>query len=119
MAIYAARRTSARPDPLSAVFGALANPTRRAMLERLAAGPSSVTELARPFRLRQPSISKHLKVLEQAGLVERGRDAQWRPRALNAARLREANAWLEKFERLWTGRLDRMEQLLRTLQSDR
>lgn len=117
--MYAAQRTSREPDRLTAVFGALANPTRRAMLDRLATGPCSVTELARPFRMRQPSISKHLKVLEQAGLVERGKDAQWRPRVLKAAPLKEANAWLEKFERLWEARLDRMEQYLNSLQSDR
>ena len=111
-------RRAAAPDPLSAVFGALADPTRRAILDRLGTGVHSVTELAEPFRMSQPSISKHLKVLERAGLVVRGRDAQWRPRALRAAPLREADAYLEKFRELWDERLDRMELYLEKLQSD-
>ena len=104
-------------DTLSAVFGALADPTRRAILDRLSTGVASVTELAEPFRMSQPSISKHLKVLENAGLVVRGRDAQWRPRALDPAPLAEANAYIEKFRKLWEDRLDRLELYLRELQS--
>ena len=98
-----------RTDPLSAVFFALAAPTRRAILERLRGGARSVNELARPFGMSQPTISKHLKVLERAGLVSRGKDAQWRPRALDAAPLRAAKTYLERFRELWEKRLDRME----------
>lgn len=118
MAIYARRRRPAAPDRLSAIFGALADPTRRAMLERLRRGVCSVTELAAPFRMAQPTISRHLKVLERAGLVVRGRNAQWRPRALKAAPLREANVYLERFKALWENRLDRMELYLKELQAD-
>ena len=117
--MHARSRRPGAPDPLSAVFGALADPTRRAILDRLGTGVHSVTELAEPFRMSQPSISKHLKVLERAGLVVRGRDAQWRPRALRAAPLKEADAYLEKFRKLWDERLDRMELYLEKLQSDR
>jgi DNA-binding transcriptional ArsR family regulator len=106
------------PDSLSAIFGALADPTRRAILDRLSTGVRSVTELAEPFQMSQPSISKHLKVLEKAGLVVRGRDAQWRPRALETAPLEEANAYLEKFRKLWEERLDRLELYLKNLQSN-
>jgi DNA-binding transcriptional ArsR family regulator len=102
---------------LSAIFGALADPTRRAILKRLSTGVHSVMELAEPFRMTQPSISKHLKVLENAGLVVRGRDAQWRPRAIRAAPLAEANAYLEQFRTLWEERLDRLELYLKELQS--
>jgi DNA-binding transcriptional ArsR family regulator len=118
MAIYARRRKTTPPDTLSAIFGALADPTRRAMLERLGTGVHSVSELAEPFRMSQPSISKHLKVLEKAGLVVRGKDAQWRPRAINAVPLKEADAYLKRFEKLWDERLDRMERYLKDLQSD-
>ncbi len=118
MAMRVRTRRAAAPDPLSAVFGALADPTRRAILDRLGTGVHSVTELAEPFRMSQPSLSKHLKVLERAGLVVRGRDAQWRPRALRAAPLKEADAYLEKFRKLWDERLDRMELYLEKLQSD-
>ena len=90
------RRRSA-PDRLSIVFGALADPTRRAMLGRLRARELTVTELGKPFKMSQPTISKHLKVLERAGLVVRGRDAQFRPRALRAAPLKDANHYLERF----------------------
>jgi DNA-binding transcriptional ArsR family regulator len=99
------RRRSA-PDRLSAVFGALADPTRRAMLERLRARELTVTELAKPFKMSQPTISKHLKVLERAGLVVRGRDAQFRPRALRAAPLEDANHYLELFRAQWNDRLE-------------
>jgi len=113
MAIYS--QTSS--DALTAVFGALADPTRRAILDRLSTGVASVKELAEPFRMSQPSISKHLKVLENAGLVVRGRDAQWRPRALEAAPLAEADAYLQKFRKLWEERLDRLELYLKELQA--
>lgn len=116
MAIYARRQKAEPHDHLSAVFGALASPVRRAMLEQLAGGVRSVGELAEPFRMSQPTISKHLKVLEKAGLVVQGRDAQWRPRALKAAPLKEANTYLEKFRKLWEDRLDRLELYLDSLQ---
>jgi DNA-binding transcriptional ArsR family regulator len=103
-----ARRRSAS-DRLSVVFGALADPTRRAMLDRLRARELTVTELAKPFRMSQPTISKHLKVLERAGLVVRERDAQFRPRTLHAAPLKDANQYLELFRAQWDGRLDRLE----------
>ncbi len=111
------RRRSAAPDPLSAIFGALADPTRRAMLDRLRERPYSVSELAAPFDMTQPSISKHLKVLERAGLVVRGRDAQLRPRALAPEPLQDATAYLEQFRALWNARLDRLEQYIAKLQS--
>jgi DNA-binding transcriptional ArsR family regulator len=105
-------------DPLSAIFGALSDPTRRAILDRLGTGVQSVTQLAKPFRMSQPAISKHLKVLENAGLVVRGKDAQWRPRSIEAAPLAEASAYLDKFRKLWEERLDRMELYLEKLQSN-
>ena len=107
----------ASSDSLSLVFGALADPTRRAILEQLSTGVRSVSELAEPFAMSQPAISKHLKVLERAGLVVRGKDAQWRPRAINPAPLKEANVYLERFEKLWDERLDRMQSYLDALQS--
>lgn len=107
----------ARNDSLSLIFGALADPTRRAILDRLSTGVHSVSELAEPFRMSQPTISKHLQVLERAGLVVRGKDAQWRPRALQAAPLREVDAYLAKFRALWDARLDRLESYLEDLQS--
>lgn len=97
---------------LDATFAALANPTRRAILARLASGEASVTELAEPFDLSQPAISKHLKVLEEAGLVSQHVDAQRRPRKLEAAPLAEANAWLEEYRRFWEGRFQRLDALL-------
>jgi DNA-binding transcriptional ArsR family regulator len=118
MAIYTKHRKPAAPDRLGAIFGALADPTRRAMLERLRTGVCSVTELAEPFGVAQPTISRHLKVLERAGLVVRGRNAQWRPRALKAAPLREASVYLERFRVLWEDRLDRMELYLKELKAD-
>lgn len=117
MAIYAKRRKARKPDSLSLIFGALSDPTRRAMLEQLRTGVRSVTELAEPFGMSQPTISRHLKVLESAGLVVQGRDAQWRPRAINPAPLKEANVYLERFRKLWDERLDRMELYLKELQS--
>jgi DNA-binding transcriptional ArsR family regulator len=111
-----ARRRS-RPDRLSLVFGALADPTRRAMLDRLRARELTVTELAKPFKVSQPTISKHLKVLERAGLVVRGREAQFRPRALDAAPLQDANRYLELFRAQWNDRLDRLEAYVAQLQT--
>ncbi|MFN7955593.1 MAG: metalloregulator ArsR/SmtB family transcription factor [bacterium] len=94
-------------DSLSATFAALSDPTRRAILARLASSQASVTEIAEPFDMSLPAISKHLRVLERAGLVERGRDAQWRPCRLRAAPLRDVDAWLERYRRFWEGRFDR------------
>jgi len=105
------------PDRLDATFAALADPTRRAILARLAVGEASETELARPFAMSQPAISKHLKVLERAGLVSRGRDAQRRPRRLEAKPLAEATAWLERYRRLWERRFRRLDALLDALQT--
>ena len=104
------------PDLLSATFSALADPTRRAMLARLADGEASVTELARPFSISLPAISKHLKVLESAGLITRGRDAQWRPCRLEAGRMKDAADWLEHYRRFWDKSLDRLDAYLVALQ---
>jgi len=101
------------PDRLSATFSALADPTRRAILARLAEGEASVTELAGPFAMSLPAISKHLKVLERAGLVSRGREAQWRPRRLDGAPLGEVARWLEDYRRFWDESLDRLDEYLR------
>lgn len=102
---------------LDATFAALADPTRRAILARLAAGEASVTELAEPFSMSQPAISKHLKVLERAGLISRGRDAQRRPCRLEATPLAEANQWLETYRRFWEASFQRLDALLEELQS--
>src|SRR5580698_1966600 len=99
-------------DPLSATFAALADPTRRAILGRLASGEASVRELAEPFAMSQPAISKHLKVLERAGLISRGRDAQRRPRRLEAERLAEATQWLERYREFWEANYQRLDSLL-------
>jgi DNA-binding transcriptional ArsR family regulator len=104
-------------DPLSATFSALADPTRRAILSRLARGETSVTELAEPFEMSLPAVSKHLKVLEKAGLIVRGREAQWRPCRIEAKALRPVDDWLENYRRLWEERLDRFEEYLRELQA--
>jgi DNA-binding transcriptional ArsR family regulator len=104
------------PDRLSTTFAALADPTRRAILARLVTGEASVTELAEPFEMSLPAISKHLKVLERAGLIARGREAQWRPCRLEAAPLKDAAEWLEHYRRFWEGSLDRLERYLRELQ---
>ena len=101
---------------LDATFAALADPTRRAILARLASGEASVTELAEPFAMTQPAISKHLKVLERAGLISRGRDAQKRPRRLEAAPLAEATQWLEAYRQFWEGRFQQLDALLEELQ---
>ena len=102
-------------DHLSATFAALADPTRRAILARLALGETSVTELAEPFAMTQPAISKHLKVLERAGLISRGRDAQRRPRRLTARPLAEATGWLESYRRFWEGNFQRLDAVLEEL----
>jgi len=104
------------PDQLDATFSALADPTRRAILGRLAAGEASVLELARPFDMSLPAISKHLKVLERAGLITRGREAQWRPCRLRAQPLKGASEWLEQYRRLWEERFDRLGDYLDQLQ---
>src|SRR6476660_9037271 len=103
-------------DPLSSTFSALADPTRRAILARLALGEASVTELAEPFDISLPGISKHLKVLERAGLIARGREAQWRPCRLEAAPLRDAADWLEHYRRFWEASFDRLDEYLGELQ---
>jgi DNA-binding transcriptional ArsR family regulator len=102
---------------LDATFAALAHPTRRAILARLASGQASVTELAQPFAMSQPAISKHLKVLERAGLISRGRDAQRRPRRLEAKRLAEATQWLERYRQFWEARYHRLDALLENLKT--
>lgn len=99
-------------ERLDATFAALADPTRRAILARLASGEASVMELAKPFRISQPAISKHLRVLERAGLVSRGRDAQRRPRRLEAQPLAEASSWLEHYRQFWGKRFQRLDALL-------
>ena len=104
-------------DRLDAAFAALADPTRRAILARLALGETSVKELAEPFEISAPAISKHLKVLEKAGLISRGRDAQWRPCKLEPQALKSVDEWLERYRRLWEERFDRLEEYLRELQA--
>jgi DNA-binding transcriptional ArsR family regulator len=114
----AVRASGEKPtDPLSVTFAALADPTRRAILARLAAGEMSVTELAEPFAMSLPAISKHLKVLERAGLIERRRDAQWRPARLDAGPLRDVADWVEAYRRFWEQRFDRLDEYLRSLQA--
>ena len=104
-------------DHLSATFSALADPTRRAILARLALGETSVSELAEPFDMSLPAVSKHLKVLERAGLITRGREAQWRPCRLEPKALKGVDDWLESYRRLWNERLDRLDVYLRQLQA--
>ncbi|GAB4223613.1 MAG: metalloregulator ArsR/SmtB family transcription factor [Kiloniellaceae bacterium] len=103
-------------DPLSQTFAALADPTRRAILARLASGEATVGELADPFDMSLPAVSKHLKVLERAGLVTRGREAQWRPCKLEAGPLKDATGWLERYRQFWEQSLDRLESYLDELQ---
>jgi DNA-binding transcriptional ArsR family regulator len=103
-------------DHLSAIFAALADPTRRAILARLTSGEASVTELAEPFEMTLPAITKHLKVLESAGLITRGRQAQWRPCRLEAEPLKDVAEWIEPYRRFWDESLDRLEEYLRELQ---
>ena len=105
-----------QPDPLSQTFSALADPTRRAILARLAQGDATVTELARPFDMSLPGVSKHLKVLQRAGLVVQGRDAQWRPCRIEPARLHDVADWVEQYRQLWDERFDRLEAYLREVQ---
>ena len=103
-------------DRLSATFAALADPTRRAILARLVSGESSVSELAEPFDMSLPAVSKHLKVLERAGLIARGREAQWRPCRLDAGPLKDAAEWLERYRKFWEQSLDRLDDYLKQLQ---
>ena len=104
-------------DPLSQTFAALADPTRRAILARLARGEATVTELAEPFDMSLPGVSKHLKVLQNAGLVIQGRNAQWRPCRLEPTPLHDVASWVEQYRRLWEGRLERLDQYLRELET--
>ncbi len=105
-------------DPLSTTFGALANPTRRAILARLASGEASVTEIAEPFEMSLPAVSKHLKVLERAGLIARSREAQWRRCRLEASPLRDVSDWLDRYRAFWEQRFDRLEAYLAALQTE-
>ncbi len=105
------------PDHLSETFGALADATRRAILARLASGAASVRELASPFDMSMPAISKHLKVLERAGLIARGREAQWRPCRLDPRRLKEVSDWVEHYRRFWEQSFDRLDQYLQELKT--
>lgn len=104
------------PDRLSTTFAALADPTRRAILARLATGEASVTELAEPFEMSLPAVSKHLKVLERAGLIARGREAQWRPCTLQAGPLKDIAGWIEQYRRFWEHSFDRLDDYLKELQ---
>src|SRR3984893_12508316 len=105
------------PDPLSTTLAALADPTRRAILARLALGETSVTDLAEPFEMSLPAVSKHLKLLERAGLIARGCEAQWRPCRIEPAALKHVDDWLEEYRRLWDARLDRLDNYLKKLQA--
>ncbi|HTH95430.1 MAG TPA: metalloregulator ArsR/SmtB family transcription factor [Rhodocyclaceae bacterium] len=106
------------PDTLSATFAALADPTRRAILARLATGETSVGELAAPFDISAPAVTKHLKVLERAGLITRSRQAQWRPCRLETKPLQDAAHWIEQYRQLWEARLDRLEDYLKQIQAE-
>jgi DNA-binding transcriptional ArsR family regulator len=114
---HTVKYTSMSADPLSSTFAALADPTRRAILARLASGESSVTELAKPFKISLPAITKHLKVLERSGLIARSRDAQWRPCRLEAAPMKEAVDWLQHYRRHWEESFDRLDDYLKQLQA--
>ena len=103
------------PNDLSATFSALADPTRRAILARLALGETSVTELAEPFEMSMPAVSKHLKVLERAGLISRSREAQWRPCRIEPAALKSVDEWLERYREFWEGSFERLDELLQEL----
>ncbi|MFL6467247.1 MAG: ArsR/SmtB family transcription factor [Pyrinomonadaceae bacterium] len=105
------------PDKLSSTFAALADPTRRAILGRLAAGEATVQDLAKPFKMTLPAVSKHLKVLERAKLIRRGRNAQWRPCYLETAPLKEASDWVDQYRKFWDESFDRLEVYLETLQA--
>ena len=111
--------TATPSDHLSNTFAALADPTRRAILARLALGETSVNELARPFEISLPAVSRHLKVLERAGLISRGRDAQWRPCKLNPGQLKTAADWLEEYRRYWEESFDRLDEYLTKLKSSK
>ena len=113
----AGARAGARADALSLTFAALADPTRRAILQRLAAGEAVVKDLALPFEMSSPAVSKHLRVLERAGLIEQGRQAQWRPRRLRAQPLAAASDWLEAYRPFWEERFERMDELLHELKA--
>lgn len=104
------------PDQLSATFFALADPTRRAILARLAEGDATVSELAKPFQVSLPAISRHLKVLERGGLITRNRSAQWRPSSLRTEPLEQATAWMETYRDIWESRMDRLEKHLQEIQ---
>jgi|ERR1700693_2208065 len=106
-----------RPDRLSTTFSALADPTRRAILARLASGEASVTELAKPFEMTLPGISKHLKVLERAGLIARGREAQWRPCRIEAGPLKDVSNWVEHYRHFWEQSFDRLDDYLKELRN--
>jgi DNA-binding transcriptional ArsR family regulator len=106
------------PEALSATFAALADPTRRAILARLSEGEATVNELATPFAISLPAISRHLKVLEAAGLISRGRDAQWRPCRLEAGPLQAADGWIARYRRFWEGGFDRMDEYFHSLNKD-
>ena len=108
--------TTASSDQLSLTFAALADPTRRAMLARLGEGPATVSELSQPFKISAPAISKHIKVLEKAGLITREKEAQWRRCRIEAARLKEANEFIEKYRKFWEDSFDRLEMYLKKLQ---
>jgi DNA-binding transcriptional ArsR family regulator len=115
MVEYKSPTSAQASSRLDAAFSAMADPTRRAILARLSLGESSVTELAEPFEMSLPAISKHLKVLEHAGLITRGREAQWRPCRIEAGPLQDVDAWLERYRRFWEDSLDRLGEYLRTV----
>lgn len=106
-------------DRLSVIFAALADPTRRAILARLASGETSVTDLAEPFEMSLPAVSKHLKVLENAGLIARGRDAQWRPCRIEAAPLKEVSDWADRYRHFWDESFDRLDDYLKKMQKEK
>jgi DNA-binding transcriptional ArsR family regulator len=108
--------TATADDPISSTFAALADPTRRAILSRLSSGEATVTELAQPFEMTLPAVSKHLKVLERAGLIARGREAQWRPCRLDAGPLKDVSDWVETYRQHWEERFDRLDDYLKELQ---
>jgi len=117
MATATLTRTQHEPDDrLSRTFSALADPTRRAILQRLMGGEATVTELASPFDMTLPAVSKHLKVLERAGLITRGREAQWRPCRLDASPLKDVADWVERYRQFWEARFERLDEYLKTLQ---
>lgn len=118
MLINQAAKYNSATDPLSTIFFALADPTRRSILETLSQGDATVNELAEPFKLSLPSISKHLKVLEYAGLISRGRRAQWRPCRLEADALKDVAVWVGKYRQLWEGSLDGLDSYLQQIQAN-